>query len=138
MTLDIFFRIAFAVMAGILAIVIVRGLATGVTGLGGRKVTKAETPRHYWGAIGMWTILGACLALSAAFGTRNTPFVAFGLFGGYLFQALVTGEFIWTGIRPYRRADGDRGYWAWVIFLSVMVALLGGLFLLNWLWPTAP
>ena len=82
--------------------------------------------------MGVFFVAGC--GLFAALGSEQLPFLILGLFGGHLFQVLVTGEIMWTGNRVLSRANGDRGYWIGIGFLCLMLALplLAGI-----LWPTA-
>src|SRR5690349_2281575 len=105
MSPDTYLRIICGFLGIGFAIFLVHNLATGATALSGRKVARSENPRSYWGAIGMGVFFVAGCGLFAALGSEQLPFLILGLFGGHLFQVLVTGEIMWTGNRVLSRAN---------------------------------
>lgn len=127
MTLETSFRILFAVIAAGMALYLAGALVTGRARVGRQTIGRATAPRLYWGSIGKIAILMAGLAVTFFLPPdRDTlPIVFLGLFGGQLFEMLVSGT-VQLPTGAYARADRPASYWRWVALHAAVVALLIG------------
>lgn len=125
MSAETVFRIVFAVIAAGMACILVAYLITGRCRVGGRSVDRSTAPRVYWGAVGKTAILMTGLAVTPLWPPDRDalPIVFLGLFGGQLFEMLVSG----TAQMPaaaFSRAAQPRAYWGWVAFHAAVVVLI--------------
>lgn len=58
-----------------------------------------------------------------------------GLFGGQLFDMLVSGQFLASPGRIMTRVGDPGTYWRWIFFHSLMIALTIALSVMTWLSP---
>jgi len=125
MSVETWFHILFAIIATGMAIYLVANLVTGRSRVGRRSVDRRAEPRIYWGSIGKTAILMTGLAVSSLLPPEwdALPIVFLGLFGGQLFEMLVSGTVQMPG-KAYIRAAQPGAYWRWVIFHAVIVVLL--------------
>jgi len=125
MSAETWFRIIFVVIAIGTAIFLVASLVTGRTRVGRRVVERSTAPRIYWGSIGKTVILTTGLAVTPLWPPDQDalPIVFLGLFGGQLFEMLVSGTVQMPAI-AYARAAQPRTYWRWVAFHAAIVILL--------------
>jgi len=122
MSVETWFRIIFAIIAIGMAGYLVANLVTGRSRVGRRTVDRRTAPRVYWGSVGKTAILMTGLAIAPFMppGREALPVVFLGLFGGQLFEMLVSG----TAQMPsaaYERNAQPRPYWTWVLFHAAIV-----------------
>jgi len=125
MSVETYFRILCVIFAIGMACFLVAGLVTGRTRVGRRMVERRAEPRIFWGSVGKAAILIAALAATPFLPPQSEalPVVFLGLFGGQLFEMLVSG-IVQLPAAAYARAAQPRPYWRWVAFQAVIVALL--------------
>ena len=127
MTLETWFRILFAIIAIGMAIYLAVSLVTGRTRVGGRTADRRTAPRLYWGSVGKTALLMAGLAITPFLPSQREalPVVFLGLFGGQLFEMLVSG-IVQLPKAAYSRTAQPGPYWRWVAFHAAIAALLIG------------
>ncbi len=120
MTVETYFRFLFTMLAIGLTILVIHNLVTGRTRFLAQSVARSRDPRLYWGTVGQQAILAAALGIGAALPIAHSaaPSFMLGLFGGQLFNLLVSG----------RNPRGGPATLGWLIFLPLVV--LGGVALL--------
>jgi hypothetical protein len=125
MTAETWFRIIFALIAIGMACLLAASLVTGRTRVGGRIVDRGAAPRVYWGSVGKAALLMTGLASAPLLPPERDalPVVFLGLFGGQLFEMLVSGT-VQMPAMAYHRAVQPRPYWGWVVFHAAIVAVL--------------
>ena len=140
MTVETYFRIIFVLVAIGFAVFIVRDLVRGRSRYGGRTADRHSQPRSYWGSVGMRIILLLGLAVGAALPPHwpAYPAIFLGLFGGQLFDMLVSGQFVASPGRIMRRAEDPKTWQRWVISYSVLIVMFVGIFVLDRLSVTTP
>jgi hypothetical protein len=124
MSVQTWFRLIFVLIAIGMAIYLVANLVTGRTRVGRRWVDRRATPHLYWGSIGKTAIFMTALAITPFFPLQRdaVPLVFAGLFGGQLFEMLVSGT-VQMPAAAYQRATQPRPYWGWVAFHAAVVLL---------------
>ena len=125
MSVETYVRIIFAVIAIGMACYLVACLVTGRSRVGRRWVDRRTAPDLYWGSIGKTAILIAGLAITPLWPPEEDalPVAFLGLFGGQLFEMLVSGTVQMPTV-AYQRAAQPRPYWGWVAFHAAVVVLI--------------
>jgi hypothetical protein len=125
MTLETSFRLLFAIIATGMALYLAVNLVTGRARVGGRTAHRRTAPRLYWGSVGKTALLMTGLAITPFLPSQREalPVVFLGLFGGQLFEMLVSGT-VQMPAAAYGRAAQPRAYWGWVGFHAAVVILL--------------
>jgi hypothetical protein len=125
MTLETWFRILFAIIAIGMALYLAVSLVTGRTRVGRRTVDRRIAPRPFWGSVGKTALLMTGLAITPFLPSQREalPVVFLGLFGGQLFEMLVSGT-VQMPAAAYSRAAQPRAYWGWVGFHAAVVVLI--------------
>ena len=122
MSVETWFRIIFVLIAIGMAIYLVANLVTGRSRVGRRWVERRASPRVYWGSVGKTAIFMTALAITPFFPLQRdtVPVVFSGLFGGQLFEMLVSGSVQMPTV-AYQRATQPRPYWGWVALHAAVV-----------------
>jgi hypothetical protein len=125
MSVETWFRIIFAIIAIGMACFLVANLVTGRCRVGRNIVDRSTAPRVYWGSVGKTAILMTGLAIAPFMPPERDalPVVFLGLFGGQLFEMLVSG----TAQMPsaaFQRTAQPRPFWSWVAFHAAIVVML--------------
>jgi hypothetical protein len=125
MSVETWFRVIFAIISIGMACYLVASLVTGRSRVGGRPVERGTAPRLYWGSLGKIAILMTGLAITCFMPAERDalPIVFLGLFGGQLFEMLVSGT-VQMPAMAYSRAAQPRPYWGWAAFHAAIVLLL--------------
>ena len=128
MSVEIWFRILFAIVAVGMAVYLAVALVTGRIRVGGQAVDRPAAPRLYWGSVGKTALMlaGVAVAVIQPSEDQRLPIVFLGLFGGQLFEMLVSG-IVAMPKGAFSRADRPASYWRWVAFHAVILVLLIGL-----------
>jgi hypothetical protein len=132
MSVETWFRIIFAVIATGTAIYLVAALVIGRSRVGGRTVDQRTAPRTYWGSVGKTAILATGLVIAVVQPSEDNrlPIIFLGLFGGQLFEMLVSGTVQMPGA-AFSRTDQPKKYWRWVAFHAVVVLLILGFLIME-------
>jgi hypothetical protein len=125
MSAETYFRIIFVLIAIGMACFLVANLVTGRARVGRRIVERRTAPRAYWGTVGMTALLMTGLAMTPFWPAERDalPIVFLGLFGGQLFEMLVSGTVQMPAV-AYDRVAHPRPFWGWAGFHAAVVILL--------------
>jgi hypothetical protein len=125
MSAETYFRIIFVVIAIGMACYLVANLVTGRSRVGRRTVDRRTAPRVYWGSLGKTALLMTSLAVTPLWPPEQDALavVFLGLFGGQLFEMLVSGTVQMPAV-AYDRAAQPRPYWGWVAFHAAVAVLI--------------
>lgn len=132
MSVETWFRTLFAVIAIGMAIYLIACLVLGRARVGRRIVDRDTAPRLYWGSIGKTALMttGLAIAVIQASDDRRVPIVFLGLFGGQLFEMLVSGA-VQMPAAAFTRTGQPRPYWGWVALHAAGVVLILGFLIME-------